>query len=73
MAGFIEFTDGNFIEFHIGETPRRRCFIEDIVSVRLDGDELDYIPRNFNNIPYNLKLKVQVWRGDMAKFIIENW
>lgn len=79
MAGFIEMKDGTNVEFHIGQTPEYRLAdadkggIENIVSVQLDGDELERIPHAFNSIPFAVSLRVQTWRGDFAKFIIENW
>jgi hypothetical protein len=75
MAGFIEMKDGRNIEFHIGQVPEYRVggMIDEVVSVQLDGDELAHLSHSFNNIPFNVKVKVQVWRGDLAKFIIENW
>lgn len=42
-----------------------------VVSVRVDGDELDYILDNFSNIPFSQR-RVQIWRGEFARFIAEN-
>jgi hypothetical protein len=42
-------------------------------EVQADCDELDYIKFNFQNVPYNKKIPVQTWLGDMAKFIVMNW
>ena len=37
-------------------------------SVQADGDELEWVLRNISNIPTN-KQRVQLWHGDIAKFI----
>ena len=35
------------------------------------GDELEFIRENFSNIPTR-RGNLNIWRGDMAKFIFEN-
>lgn len=75
MAGYIEYLTGKGIytkEFHIGQTPLSDIDARSIVSVQLDGDELDHFYDTFQNFPTTRKA-VQVWRGDLAKFILENW
>lgn len=74
MAGYIENEFGKtLLGFHMGTKPWQLVNIEEVAMVQLDGDELEHVYRNFNNIPMNVKRRVNVWRGDMAKFIIENW
>jgi hypothetical protein len=79
MAGYIEMKDGTNVEFHIGQTPEYRLAefekgdVENIASVQLDGDELEHVAVHITGIPFNIGLRVQTWRGDSAKFIIENW
>lgn len=44
-----------------------------IESVMISGDELDHILKSFNNIPMNVKKGTSVYRGELARFIMENW
>lgn len=64
-------------EFHIGDDVLiakeiKENGIESIVSVKADGRELEHIIGFFKNIPSNDRA-VNTWRGDLAKFILENW
>ena len=43
-----------------------------VIQVQVEGDELDYILDNFNNIPTAKHSPYQNWFGDMAQFIIWN-
>jgi hypothetical protein len=43
-----------------------------VSCVQADGDELDYILRNFKNIPVSTNVTVVRWFGDVAKFIAAN-
>jgi hypothetical protein len=74
MSGFIEMKNGKCHEFHMGEIPNYiiGSRIDEVCSLQLDGTELEHVYRFFNNIPFS-QVRIQVWRGDMAKFIIENW
>lgn len=78
---YFETNDGYTIRWHTGEDkpdlwqpkdpllPRR--FIKE---VQADGDELEFIRINFDNIPIP-KLghkRVVIWTGDMAMFIYNN-
>lgn len=38
-------------------------------EIQADGDELNFILNNIDNLPNIPKLKVQTWYGDHAKFI----
>jgi hypothetical protein len=43
----------------------------DTITAR--GDELEYIWKVFENIPICRKNSTNVWRGNFALFILENW
>ena len=43
-----------------------------VVQVQAEGDELDYVLDNFNNLPTAKHSPYQNWFGDMAQFIIWN-
>lgn len=43
----------------------------DVFTIQADGDELDYILTQFNNIP-TTKRRVQTWTSDFARFIGAN-
>jgi hypothetical protein len=65
----------NFMEFHVpfGKSYERpRLENEEIDRVQADGDELDFILRNFANLPYAYDKLVKTWYGDMAKLIYFN-
>jgi hypothetical protein len=42
-----------------------------VTSVYADGDELEFLRRNFTNIPF-ASTRTQIWRGDFAAFIADN-
>jgi hypothetical protein len=57
-------------QWHVGEpTPNVK---EDIVAVQADGDELDRITKDFDNIPCPKHKRVVRWFGEMATFIARN-
>lgn len=60
--------------WHIGELIDGNVFLTEstIVLVQADGDELEYIKRNFTNIPFHVTKRVQRWVGDDAGFIAHN-
>ena len=47
--------------------------IDNIEEVSADGDELDYINANFENIPNCRHKRVVVWKGETARFIVRHW
>lgn len=47
--------------------------LQNIFKVSAMGLELDYIKRNMTNIPYSRNNDYATWRGDLARFIVENW
>jgi hypothetical protein len=56
--------------WHVGEKMSKINF-DEIAGVQADCDELYFIISSFSNIPYSEK-RVQIWRGDFARFIVEN-
>lgn len=76
MAGFVVEKTGYTEEFHIGGTDISSLYknrLGEIDYVQLDGDELNSILHRFNNIPMNVKRRVNIYRGEFARFIVENW
>lgn len=67
----------NDVVWHVGESTEQikaelfKASNSDI-WVLADGDELTYILRNFHNLLHHNTRAVQAWRGDLAKFIVEN-
>lgn len=50
--------------------------IDEIIYVTADGPELEFIGNTFRQIPINedyADYGCITWRGDFAKFIIDNW
>lgn len=45
---------------------------KEIICVQTDGDELDFIIKNFSNLPYPKHKSVVLWYGDLAKLIVFN-
>ena len=58
------------ISWHVGE-PLPDLNIQGVLVVQADGDELEFIYREFANIPHG-RGSVVSWFGDMAKFIAGN-
>ncbi len=46
--------------------------ITDVGMIQAYGDELEFIRTNFDNVPISKTSRTQNWRGDLAKFIVEN-
>lgn len=61
--------DDKDVVWHIGEKIAP-IPSELIYSVQADGDELDWIKSNFNNLPQHKSKHVQTWHGDLARFIV---
>ena len=66
----------NYYEWHIGELVRSKIHSEailgKIISVFADGDELDFILRNWVNIPYMKGARSMIWLGSIAGSIAFN-
>jgi hypothetical protein len=60
----------NSISWHVGE-PLPEIDVSRVLVVQADGDELEFIYREFANIPHG-RGGVVMWYGDMAKFIAGN-
>jgi len=56
--------------WHVGE-PLPDLNVQGVLVVQADGDELEFIYREFANIPHG-RGSVVMWFGDMAKFIAGN-
>lgn len=50
-----------------------RHYKDCIESVAISGDDLHHILHTFNNIPMNVKTEENIYRGEIAIFILENW
>lgn len=78
MSGFITILDKGMekeFEFWVENDPKVYLNGEhtEFVNVQLDGHELEYLLENFQNIPHSTTKRVQIWYGDIGKFIVENW
>ena len=65
------------ITWHVGESSPiddlgSTLDTNNIVSVRADGAELDYLEHYYPSLPFMVGNKVQRWYGDHAKFIVGN-
>lgn len=58
---------GRDVEWHVGE--KLAALPEDVKFVQADCDELEWLTREFNNLPYS-GARVQRWYGDVAKMIV---
>jgi hypothetical protein len=73
MAAYIQRKHCIDQQFHIGYNPSKTS-INDIISIQLDGDELNHVLKNFQSgIPIALHQPVVTYYGDIAKFIVANW
>lgn len=50
----------------IGDKPLVKA--KDVMEIRLDGEELQFVKKNLTRIPYS-KNPVEFYFGDMAKYI----
>lgn len=66
---YIIKTDNTEMIWHVGDF---KIFnLDTIKSIEVDGDELQLILTNFENIPKN-KNSIQFWFGEMAIYIYNN-
>jgi len=69
----IKYKNGDTGWRHVGPH-MKHAFNSDIaanvVYVQADGDELDCIVRQVENLPYNKTKRIQTWFGDMAQFLL---
>lgn len=57
-------------EWHVGtKYEHNEHTIDHVTEVQADGHELEWVLREFNNIPTIRARRVMRWHGDIAKFI----
>lgn len=57
---------------HVGEVVSRNSLAIGVISIQADGHELEFIAKNFSNIPIPKTNSVVIWYGEMARFILSN-
>lgn len=63
--------DGQEYTWHVGDLkPSDNTSFTDVKEIQADGDELEYIQRNFSNIPMHTG-RVVSWKGSVAQFIYD--
>jgi hypothetical protein len=68
MAFAIKRSDNGVITWNI---PNEKPFDSTTIEwLQADGDELEYVKRRFDNIPYSHG--ICHWHGEMAQFIYNN-
>lgn len=71
MALYLVTVERTF-ELHVGTSfslARTGLIFEDIVEVQADGHELEWVRKNFTNLPCS-NFRVCNWYGDIAKTIV---
>ncbi len=68
----FEGSDEGSLEWHIGEPIAIDLDFENVQFVQADGEELEYIRRNFSNLPMATNKHAPRWFGDLAKLIVAN-
>jgi len=74
---YIVRKNGDTFDWHVGEKkPSRNPSNEfepftDVCEIQADGHELDYIRKNFSNLPMCHKAVV-TWKGEWAQFIYDH-
>jgi len=69
MMYIMEKHSEHFHTWSVGKSLPERI---DVDEVQADGDELNYIMKNFTNIPFHNSKLVQSWTGDVAQFIVKH-
>ena len=61
-------------EYHLKKDPKPPLeFSPDtFVTIVIDGEELEYVLRSFENLPYHKFREEMLYCGDMEKFILLN-
>lgn len=74
MAGLVVDQEGNRFSFDMNnvEQVKEKIGSLNIVLLQLDGEELNYVLKSFNNVPMNVKKSKNTWRKEMASFIFDN-
>lgn len=62
------------LEWHISEPVPEGVHknLNHLEYISVDGDELDHIKTKFTNLPMANHKRVVSWRGELARFIVEN-
>lgn len=67
----ITFRDGERFDWQLNGTIEEGTFdSRDVTMVQADGGELDYITKQFHNLPYHSG-NVVAWFGDLAKMVAD--
>lgn len=61
----------SWVQWHV-HCPKPSVYIEDVVEVVADGDELNKVYFEIQGIPVAPKFPVVTWFGDDARFIVAN-
>ena len=65
---------GPEVNLHIGvENPFERGDLEDIDWIQVDGDELEYLERNWSGLCYPKNKRVVKFYNETAKMIVGNF
>jgi hypothetical protein len=77
MSLFITTKQNGFsgsTEYHLGAGQLQTHILDmdKVTAVQADGDELEMIQKQLAYFPISLRARVQIWRGDLAKFIVDN-
>lgn len=59
-------------EWHIGEPRPSGLNLLQVQEIQADGDELDHIKRNFDNLPIANHVRVVRWYSEHARFILSH-
>ena len=67
----IAFRDGDRINWQLNGVIEDGAFDpRDVSTVEADGEELDFVIRQFHNLPFHAG-NVVVWFGDLAKMVAD--
>ena len=69
ITTYNSFSGSTKCQWHIGQKYPK--LTEKVIELQADGDELEYILHNFQNIPYS-NARVLTWYNDLAMFIANN-
>jgi hypothetical protein len=73
QRGFIDVSSEWYVNTQVSSDILRAAHLNPgAIEIRADRGELEFIRDNFTNIPYALHRYVQVWRGEFARFILDN-
>lgn len=61
------------LNYHLGDPTNLLYYAEVATAVQADGEELQTVIRNFDNLPWRRWASIATWFGDTAKFILANF